>query len=188
MRGDIRHGLVLAAVLAGVAGGGLAQDSHSVQDKYAVAVQGGLALAECKGYEDWPAVASSQPEEPEAKLNLIVANAPMIAAYRAGTPGNGKPFPDGSRIVKILWNPRQLAEAPFAVKVPGTISSIGCMVKDSARFPDTGGWGYAQFDYDPAADRLVPNTALQGNDAKCGAACHQAAAAKDFVFTEYGRR
>jgi len=25
----------------------------------------------------------------------------MIEAYKAGIPGNGKPFPDGSRIAKI---------------------------------------------------------------------------------------
>ncbi|MDK1489723.1 cytochrome P460 family protein [Sinorhizobium sp. 7-81] len=59
------------------------------------------------------------------------------------------------------------------MKAPDTLSSIGCMVKDSVRFPDTGGWGYAQFDYDPASDTLKPNTSVQANDAKCGYACHE---------------
>jgi hypothetical protein len=90
--------------------------------------------------------------------------------------------------VKILWKPKQHPDAPFAVKVPDTLASVGCMVKDSSRFPDTGGWGYAQFDYDPASDMFAPNTALQGNDASCGAACHQAAEATDFIFTAYGKR
>jgi hypothetical protein len=27
----------------------------------------------------------------------------MIDAYRPGVPGNGKAFPDDSKIVKILW-------------------------------------------------------------------------------------
>ncbi|MEI2296607.1 cytochrome P460 family protein [Ensifer sp. MJa1] len=84
--------------------------------------------------------------------------------------------------------PKNHSAAPFAVKVPDTLASVGCMVKDSRRFADTGGWGYAQFDYDPASDTLAPNTELQGNDAKCGAACHQAAEATDFVFTAYGKR
>ena len=84
--------------------------------------------------------------------------------------------------------PKNNDVAPFGVKVPDRISSIGCMVKDSSRFADTGGWGYAQFDYDPASDTLVPNTALQGNDAKCGAACHQLAESTDFIFTAYGKR
>ena len=48
--------------------------------------------------------------------------------------------------------------------------------------------GWAQFDYDPASDTFKPNTTLQGNDAKCGFECHTIAEAKDFVFTEYGKR
>src|SRR5687768_3861010 len=54
--------------------------------------------------------------------------------------------------------------------------------------PDTGGWGYAQFDYDPASDTFTPNTSLQGSDATCGAACHTAAEATDYVFTAYRKR
>jgi Cytochrome P460 len=73
-------------------------------------------------------------EEPDDVLNLIVANPAMIDAYRAGVPGNGKPFPDGSKIAKIAWKPKQKAEAPFAVKVPDTLAGVGCMVKDSSRF------------------------------------------------------
>ena len=62
------------------------------------------------------------------------------------------------------------------------------MVKDSKRFPDTGGWGYAQFDYDPATGTFTPNTSDQGNDAACGFACHSIVEAKDYVFTAYGAR
>ena len=175
--------LIVAVVLAVLGGMALA-----AQDKYTVQVPNGLALSECRGYDDWPAVAVSQPEEPEVKLTVIVANPAMIDAYRAGIPGNGKHFPDGSKVVKILWTPKQNAVAPFAVKVPDTLAGVGCMVKDSSRFTDTGGWGYAQFDYDPASDTFTPNTSLQGNDAKCGAACHEAAKATDYVFTAYGKR
>ena len=89
----------------------------------------------------------------------------MIDAYRAGVPGNGKPFPDGSKVVKIHWKPKQSTEAPFPVAVPDTLIGLGCMVKDSARFADGGGWGYAQFDYDAASDTFTPNTSIQGHDA-----------------------
>jgi len=159
----------------------------AAQDKYAVEVPGGLALSECRGFEDWAAVSVSRPEDPE-RLNLIVANPEMIAAYLAGFPGNGQPFPDGSKIMKMLWQPRTNEVAPFAVQEPDVLTGIGCMVKDSARFADTGGWGYMQFDYDPASRSFRPNTELQGNDATCGAACHQAAEATDFVFTSYAAR
>jgi hypothetical protein len=70
----------------------------SAQDKTAVKVPGGLALSEFKGYEDWQTVAVSQTA---AGINVILANRVMIDAYRAGVPGNNKPFPDGSKTVKI---------------------------------------------------------------------------------------
>jgi Cytochrome P460 len=172
--------VIVGVVLVAFCGMALA-----TQNKDTVQVPNGLALSECSGYEDWPAVAVSQPE---GKLDVIVANPTMIAAYRAGIPGNGKPFPDGSKIMKILWNSKQSAEAPEPTGVPDTLAGIGCMVKDSKRFPDTGGWGWAQFDYDPASDTFTPNTSLQENDAKCGFECHTIAEAKNYVFTEYGKR
>jgi hypothetical protein len=112
----------------------------------------------------------------------------MIDAYRAGVPGNGKQFPDGSKVAKIEWKPKKNTEAPFSVNVPNTLRGVGFIVKDSKRFPDTSGWGYAQFDYDPASDTFTPNKTLQGSNAKCGYACHSRVAAKDYIFTAYGKR
>lgn len=172
--------LALAAALA--ASGGVAL---ATQNKSTVRVPGGLALSECAGFEDWAAVSVSQPED---KINVIVANPTMIQAYRAGIPGNGKPFPDGSRTAKILWKAKQDAALPNAAKVPDVLSGIGCMVKDSSRFAEGGGWGYAQFDYVAASDTLTPNTVAQGNDAKCGIACHTITKNTDYVFTAYGKR
>jgi hypothetical protein len=176
--------ITIVALLAALGGMALA-----AQDKYTVQVPGGLAFSEFRGYEDWPVVAVSQPE---GKLNLILANPVMIDAYRAGVPGNGKPFPDGSKMAKIAWKPKQSEEAPFAVGIPDTLMGVGFMVRDSQRFADTGGWGWAQFNYDPASDTFTPateaNVPPQENDAKCGFACHTIAEAKDYVFTAYGQR
>ena len=70
--------------------------------------------------------------------------------------------------------------------VPDTLSGVGFMMRDSRRFPDSGGWGWAQFKYDAASDRFTPWTTAdnppQGNDAKCGFACHTVAKARDYVF------
>jgi hypothetical protein len=120
----------------------------------------------------------------------------MIKAYREGVPGNGKPFPDGSKIAKIEWEPKQLTDAPFSAStpdtVPGTLTALEFIEKDSKRFPDTHGWGYAYFKYDAATDQLTPATSAdrppQANDARCGAACHTIAAAKDYIFTAYPKR
>jgi hypothetical protein len=38
---------------------------------------------------------------------VILANPVMIDAYRAGIPGNGKPFPDGAKMAKIHWKPKK---------------------------------------------------------------------------------
>ncbi len=63
------------------------------------------------------------------------------------------------------------------------------MVKDGKRFAGTGGWGYAEFEYDLATDTFRPGTLTdqppQANDAKRGAPCHITAAKHDFVFTEF---
>jgi len=72
----------------------------AAQDKYTVQVPNGLSFSEFRGYEDWQVVAVSQTEE---LLKVMVANPTMIDAYRAGVPGNGKLFPDGSKIAKIEW-------------------------------------------------------------------------------------
>jgi hypothetical protein len=116
----------------------------------------------------------------------------MIDAYQAGAPGNGKPFPDGAKLAKIHWSPKINEASPGSPTVPGTLQNVDFMVKDSKRFADSGGWGYAVFKYDPASDKFTPGTSAdqppQANDAKCGVACHTIAKARDYVFTDYGRR
>jgi hypothetical protein len=76
--------------------------------------------------------------------------------------------------------------------VPGALHDVDFMVKDGKRFGDIGGWGYGAFEYDAAADTFKPvgpeGKPPQGNDAKCGVACHTIAKTRDYVFTEYGQR
>lgn len=177
--------LVISAVVLAVLGGRVI----STQDKYTVQVPGGLALSDIRGYEDWQTVAVS---DTEGAIAVILANPVAIDAYRAGVPGNGKPFPDGSKIVKIHWNPKKNAEAPAPTTVPDTLHDVGFMERDSKRFADSAGWGWAEFKYDAASDTFIPYTLAdqppQGNDAKCGLACHTIVAAKDYVFTAYPKR
>ena len=160
----------------------------AAQDKYTVKVPGGLAFSEFRGYEAWQAISISRNERVVA---MILGNPIMIDAYRAGFPGNDKPVPDGAKMAKIHWTPKQNEFFPDAT-VPGKLANVDFMVKDSKRFADSGGWGYAVFDYDTASDTFKPGTTLstppQGNDAKCGFACHTTAKTRDYVFTDYGRR
>jgi hypothetical protein len=161
----------------------------SAQDRYTVEVPGGLAFSEFRGYEDWAVIAIS---ENGGKFAVIVGNPAMIDAYKQGVPGNGKPFPDGAKMAKIHWIPKKQTAYPGQPMVPGTQHDVDFMVKDSKRFADSGGWGWAVFEYDAASDMFRPgnesDTPPQGHDAKCGLACHTIVQNRDYVFTEYGKR
>jgi len=168
--------------------GASAGSALSAQDKYTVKVPGGLAFSEFRGYESWQVVSISQ-DGP--LMAVILANPVMIEAYKAGAPGNGKPFPDGSKMAKIHWNPKKMEVFPAAT-VPGALHDVDFMVKDSKRFAASGGWGWAAFEYEAASHTFRPgstaDTPPQGNDAKCGFACHTIVKARDYVFTDYGSR
>ena len=183
-RTSIPPTVAAVALLAGLGGVALA-----AQDRYALQVPGGLAFAEFKGYEEWQTIAVSHNGE---KLATILGNPAMIEAYRAGVPGNGQHFPDGAKMAKIHWNATKNAEEPGDPTVPATLHDVDFMQKDGKRFADSGGWGYAVFDYDAASDTFKPGTSAgtppQGNDAKCGFACHTRAKTRDYVFTDYGKR
>jgi hypothetical protein len=72
------------------------------------------------------------------------------------------------------------------------LHDIDFMVKDSKRFADSGGWGYAQFEYDTSSQTFrlgdTNDSPPQEHDAKCGFACHTIVADKDYVFTHYPER
>jgi hypothetical protein len=173
--------VVLPSVLAGMA--------FAAQDRYTLQVPGGLAFADFRGYEDWQVVAVSHNGD---KIVAILGNPVMIEAYKAGIPFNGKPVPDGARMAKIHWTARKAEDQPNDPVVPGPLHDIDLMVKDSAKFADSGGWGYAEFEYDPASQMFRPgdtsDTPPQEHDAKCGFACHTIVADKDYVFTHYPER
>jgi hypothetical protein len=152
------------------------------QDKYSLKSPSGIAFSDFRGYEDWSVVSSARTDE---VLKVIVANPLMIKAYKAGVPGNGQPFPEGSKIVKLQWKPKKSTEAQFAVDVPDVFKQAFVMEKNSKRFPKTGGWGYAVFNYDAASDTF---TADPKSLSDCGNACHTVVKAKDYIFHPYQKR
>ena len=166
------------AVLGAVALYAQGQDN----DKYSLKSPSGIAFSDFRGYEDWSVVSSARTTE---VLKVIVANPSMIKAYKAGVPGNGQPFPEGSMIVKLQWKPKKSTEAQFAVDVPDVFAQAFVMEKDSKRFPTTGGWGYAVFNYDAASDKF---TADPKSLSDCGNACHTVVKAKNYIFHPYQKR
>jgi hypothetical protein len=167
--------LIVAAVVAALGGMALA-----AQDRYTLKL-GKLSFADFRGYENWKVVAVSQTD---TQLKVIVANDVMMDAYKKGLPAAGKLFPEGSKVVKIEWSFKKNPVAPYNVMVPDALKAVATIEKDSKRFPDTHGWAYGNFNYDAASDTFTP----QGDDAKCGYACHTTVAAQDYIYTAYPKR
>jgi hypothetical protein len=167
----------------------LGQQRHVRPGQVHLEGAGGLAFSEFRGYEGWQFISLSQSGKIVA---AIVGNPVMIEAYQKGIPDNGKPVPDGAKMAKIHWTAKPSKTAPSPTTVPGTLHDVDFMVKDSKRFADSGGWGYAAFNYDAASGTFTPATTAdvppQANDAKCGFGCHTIVKTRDYVFTEYGRR
>jgi Cytochrome P460 len=179
---------VLAVSGLAVLGGRAVSAQNTGPAKYNVRVPNGLAFSEFRGYESWQTVAVSHNEKVMA---VILANPVMIKAYQSGIPANGKPFPDGAMMAKVHWNPKKMETFPTAM-VPASLHDVDFMVKDGKRFADSGGWGWGAFKYNAASDTFTPATTAdeppQGNDAKCGLACHTIVKTRDYVFTDYGKR
>ena len=165
----------IATILLAALGGA------AVQDKYSLKSPDGIAFADFRGYEDWSVVSSARTDE---VLKVIVANPTMINAYKSGVPGNGQPFPEGSKIAKLQWKPKKSTEAPFVVDVPDVFAQAFVMEKDSKRFPKSGGWGYALFNYDAGSDTFTADP----SPSDCGLSCHKAVKVKDYIFHPYQKR
>src|SRR5471030_895017 len=106
--------VIIATVLAVVVGG----RAISAQDRSTLKVPNGLAFSEFKGYEGWQTISVSHNGE---LLAVILGNPAMIDAYKAGVPGNGKPFPDGAKMAKIHWNAKKNETAPGQPLQPSTL-------------------------------------------------------------------
>lgn len=180
MKRSIKLAIATSTVLAALAGSAIF--AQSARDKYTLKSPDGIAFADFKGYEDWAVVSSARTDE---VLKVIVANPAMIKAYKAGIPGNGQPFPEGAKIAKLQWKPKKSTEAPFVVDVPDVFTQAFLMEKDSKKFPKSGGWGYALFNYDAPSDSFsVDPTGV----ADCGNACHTVVKGKDYIFHPYQKR
>jgi hypothetical protein len=168
--------MIVAASLAVAGGISLAQ-----QDRYTLSVPGGLAFSEFRGYDTWEDVAVS---ETKGSVKAILGNPAMIRAYKEGIPDNGKPFPDGVKVVKIEWIKKTNPVSPYFVEIPDTLKTLSFIEKDSKRFPKTHGWAYAKFAYDTASRTLKPSV----TGSECGYACHTIVASRDYIYTAYPPR
>jgi hypothetical protein len=135
------------------------------------------------GYRDWQLIAVNQlhfagkGEQLRAQLGNDIA----IKAIKNGT----LPFPDGAMIAAIHWTRvpseanNKVLDGPF----PGTESflvgarvNVQFMVKDSKKYAQSGGWGFADFTDGKPGDKALHETCFP---------CHIPAKDRDYVFTHY---
>jgi hypothetical protein len=164
-------------------------------DRFALESPNGIAFAEFKGYEAWQMIGTSVAgvdgcgTSKTGCMKAILANPAMVNAYRTGTPDNGTPVPDGAVLVKIEWLKSSDDESPYEVAVPGAQTEVAFMVKDSKRFRDTDGWGYATLQYDAASKTYSPKPVTSSNMRTLCHSCHTTGAkVRDFVYTAYAER
>jgi len=130
------------------------------------------------GYRDWRLISVAHEEGNLNDLRAILGNEVAIKASREGK----LPFPDGTIIARLAWNYVPLEESEkafgrlqsFVAGAPK--NGVQFMVKDSKKYPSTGGWGFAQFNDGKPADEAVHKPCFP---------CHQVAKARDFVFNRY---
>ncbi len=167
----------------------------AAQDRFTLKTPNGISFSEFKGYEAWPVIAPSQPDDadgcgsapPPGCIKAVLGNPVMIKAYADGIPANGKPVPDGAVMAKVEWAKKNVPGPPYAVTMPGPLIEVSFTMKDSKRFPATNGWGYATFRHDAASGTWKPF----GNGPEFANTCHKChtlVKARDFVFTSYGQR
>jgi hypothetical protein len=125
------------------------------------------------GYQNWRMLGTSHRTDNNS-LRIILGNSTAIKAAKAG---KTNPWPNGSILAKIVWKDRQHPDWQAAT-VPGELIHTEFMFKDSTKYRDTKGWGYARWK-STAQSPMVD----AGFDQSC-LACHEHVSHQDYVFTK----
>jgi hypothetical protein len=129
------------------------------------------------GYRDWKWVSSAHEEGNLNSLGAVLGNDLTIKAYREGK----LPFPDGATIAALHYRHVASEEnnkvfGQVQSFVPGPVTNIQFMVKDSKKYASTGGWGFATFTDGKPADAASMKSCFP---------CHDKVRDRDLVFTRY---
>lgn len=92
------------------------------------------------GYKDWRVISTSKRSDNNT-LRVILGNDVAIKAAREG---KTNPWPNGAMLAKVGWKDAT-HEVWKAATVPGDFVQAEFMVKDSAKYAATGGWGFARW-------------------------------------------
>ncbi|MBX2814284.1 MAG: cytochrome P460 family protein [Myxococcales bacterium] len=133
------------------------------------------------GFQDWTVIGMTR-RPSDTQMRVVVGNTTAAEAARGGRPES---WPDGSILVDIVWS--EIVN-PSSVDTigPNEFTTIAVMEKGSAKWAETGGWGYgfwsASEGLAPSGKLVDPNAA---DDTTTCFGCHNVRVPdKDFVFTE----
>ena len=124
-----------------------------------------------EGWQNWATIAVSHRTDNNT-LRVILGNDVAVKAARTG---NTNPWPDNAILGKVVWKDTQLENWGAAI-VPGEFVHAEFMFKDSKKYTDSYGWGWARW------VGLEQKTFDKGM--KVCIDCHTPVKNRDWVFTE----
>jgi hypothetical protein len=123
------------------------------------------------GWQDWSAIAASHRTDNNT-IRVILGNEVAVKAARTD---QTNPWPDGAILGKVVWKDTEL-ENWKAATAPGDFVHAEFMFKDSKKYSETYGWGWARWvglDQQP----------FNGGAQVC-ISCHTPVKNRDWVFTD----
>ena len=123
------------------------------------------------GWQDWATIAVSHRVDNNT-LRTILGNDVAVQAARSG---NTNPWPDGAILGKVVWKQTTLADWQPAIG-PDKFVHAEFMFKDSNKYADTFGWGWARW------VGLEQQPFEKGTQICSG--CHTPVKGRDWVFTD----
>lgn len=136
-----------------------------------------------EGYRDWKVISVSRLEGKLNQLRVELGNDIAIKAFQE----EKRPFPDGAIVAALHWNSQSsedndkvFAAAGSGVQsfVAGSPANVQFMVKNSRKYAETDGWGFADFKDGKPGDEALHQSCFS---------CHAPAKAQDYVYTHYAR-
>lgn len=125
-------------------------------------------------FADWRLISASLRSDNDT-IRAILGNK---AAIKAAREGRMNPWPDKAVLAKVVWKRKDLESWP-AASVPGNFVHVEFMIKDSRKYAETGGWGFARW----LGSELKPFGKDPGFVSECFA-CHLPVKDSDYVFTK----
>jgi hypothetical protein len=157
--------LLLVVLLAVTASDGLASDKS-------YAPSHGIDYPD--GWKEWATIAVSHRSD-NGTLRVILGNDVAVNAARSGSTD---PWPDGAIIGKAVWKDTELANWQAAT-APGEFVHAEFMFKDSVKYAESYGWGWARW--------IGPDQEPFDGGMQVCISCHTPVKSRDWVFTDSAR-